>query len=107
VFITHDQAETMEIADRVAILNAGRIEQVGAPNEIRELPAADSSARSWNNNEPRRVSRKRFGPVPTRTSSLPIRTATDRHGRARRDAPEHRRSLCERPSARAMEQPHG
>ena len=31
VFVTHDQAEAMEIADRVAILNAGRIEQIGAP----------------------------------------------------------------------------
>ena len=33
VFVTHDQAEAMEIADRVAILNGGRIEQIGAPDE--------------------------------------------------------------------------
>ena len=31
VFVTHDQAEAMEVADRVAILNGGRIEQIGAP----------------------------------------------------------------------------
>ncbi len=39
VFVTHDQAEAMEVADRVAILNGGRIEQIGAPQEIRERPA--------------------------------------------------------------------
>ena len=39
VFVTHDQSEAMELADRVAILNAGRIEQVGAPREVSEAPA--------------------------------------------------------------------
>ena len=39
VFVTHDQAEAMELADRVAVLNAGRIEQVGTPREISERPA--------------------------------------------------------------------
>ena len=39
VFVTHDQAEAMEVADRVAVLNAGRIEQVGRPEELRERPA--------------------------------------------------------------------
>ncbi len=41
VFVTHDQPEAMEVADRVAILNGGRIEQIGAPAEIRERPATD------------------------------------------------------------------
>jgi sulfate/thiosulfate transport system ATP-binding protein len=39
VFGTHDQTEAMELADRVAVLNAGRIEQVGSPREINERPA--------------------------------------------------------------------
>jgi sulfate transport system ATP-binding protein len=39
VFVTHDQDEAMEIADRVAILNAGRIEQIGRPAEVRAAPA--------------------------------------------------------------------
>ena len=39
VFVTHDQAEAMEVADRVAILNGGRIEQIGAPADIRQKPA--------------------------------------------------------------------
>ena len=40
VFVTHDQAEAMEIADRVAILNGGRIEQIGRPAEVRATPAS-------------------------------------------------------------------
>ncbi len=40
IFVTHDQDEAMELADRVAILNNGRIEQVGAPDEIRRAPAS-------------------------------------------------------------------
>jgi sulfate transport system ATP-binding protein len=39
IFVTHDQAEAMEIADRVAIMNSGRIEQIGAPREVSERPA--------------------------------------------------------------------
>ena len=40
VFVTHDQEEALELADRVAILNQGRIEQVGNPAEVSELPAS-------------------------------------------------------------------
>jgi sulfate transport system ATP-binding protein len=39
VFVTHDQGEALELADRVAILNGGRIEQVGTSKEIIERPA--------------------------------------------------------------------
>ena len=39
IFVTHDQTEAMEIADRVAIMNAGRIEQIGAPKEVGKRPA--------------------------------------------------------------------
>ena len=38
VYVTHDQAEAMVTADRIAIMNVGRIEQVGTPNEIYESP---------------------------------------------------------------------
>jgi sulfate transport system ATP-binding protein len=41
VFVTHDQSEAMELADRVAILNAGRIEQLGAAEDIRRRPRTD------------------------------------------------------------------
>lgn len=39
LFVTHDQSEAMAIGDRVAVLSAGRLEQVGAPDEIYDRPA--------------------------------------------------------------------
>src|SRR5881394_3420139 len=39
VFVTHDQEEAFEVADRVVIMNHGRIEQTGTPEEIFEHPA--------------------------------------------------------------------
>jgi spermidine/putrescine ABC transporter ATP-binding subunit len=40
VYVTHDQAEALAIADRVAVMNAGRIEQIGTPDQIYECPAS-------------------------------------------------------------------
>ena len=39
VFVTHDQEEALEVADRVAIMNHGRIEQVGTPLDVYDNPA--------------------------------------------------------------------
>jgi multiple sugar transport system ATP-binding protein len=39
VYVTHDQVEAMTLADRVVVMNQGRIEQVGAPNELYHRPA--------------------------------------------------------------------
>jgi sulfate transport system ATP-binding protein len=39
VFVTHDQEEALEVADRVVIMNEGRIEQQGTPEEVYEHPA--------------------------------------------------------------------
>jgi sulfate transport system ATP-binding protein len=41
VFVTHDQEEAMEVADQIAVLNQGRIEQVGAPRELYDEPASE------------------------------------------------------------------
>jgi len=41
VFVTHDQEEALEVADRVAVLNQGRLEQVGAPAELYDTPASE------------------------------------------------------------------
>jgi iron(III) transport system ATP-binding protein len=38
IFVTHDQAESMALADRIIVMNRGRIEQVGSPAEIYERP---------------------------------------------------------------------
>jgi sulfate transport system ATP-binding protein len=39
VFVTHDQEEALEMADRVVIMNEGRIEQIGTPEEVYHAPA--------------------------------------------------------------------
>src|SRR4029453_15298998 len=38
VFVTHDQEEALELADRVVVLNKGRIRQAGTPEEVYEQP---------------------------------------------------------------------
>jgi sulfate transport system ATP-binding protein len=40
LFVTHDQEEALEVSDRVAILRAGQIEQIGTPEEIYDKPAS-------------------------------------------------------------------
>jgi len=40
VFVTHDQGEALVMSDRIAVMNAGRIEQLGRPAEIYEQPAS-------------------------------------------------------------------
>jgi sulfate transport system ATP-binding protein len=40
VFVTHGQEEALEVADRVVVMNAGRIEQVGTPDEVYAQPAS-------------------------------------------------------------------
>jgi sulfate transport system ATP-binding protein len=40
VFVTHDQEEAIELADRIVVLNQGAIEQVGTPDEIYDAPAS-------------------------------------------------------------------
>jgi sulfate transport system ATP-binding protein len=40
VFVTHDQEEALEVADRVAVMNQGRLEQVGTPQEVYDNPAS-------------------------------------------------------------------
>jgi sulfate transport system ATP-binding protein len=40
IFVTHDQEEALELADRVAILNLGQVEQVGTPQQVHDAPAS-------------------------------------------------------------------
>ncbi|MGY2700568.1 MULTISPECIES: sulfate/molybdate ABC transporter ATP-binding protein [unclassified Nocardioides] len=41
VFVTHDQEEAMEVADEIVVINEGRVEQVGTPDELYDEPAND------------------------------------------------------------------
>ncbi len=41
VYVTHDQEEALTMSDRLAVFNAGRIEQVGRPDEVYERPATE------------------------------------------------------------------
>jgi ABC-type Fe3+/spermidine/putrescine transport system ATPase subunit len=45
VYVTHDQRESLALSDRIAIFNAGRIEQIGPPSEIYRAPATAFVAR--------------------------------------------------------------
>jgi ABC-type Fe3+/spermidine/putrescine transport system ATPase subunit len=41
IFITHDQEEALELGDRIAVINVGRIEQIGTPYEVYSNPATE------------------------------------------------------------------
>jgi osmoprotectant transport system ATP-binding protein len=41
VFVTHDMVEALLLGDRIAVLNEGRLEQIGSPNELLTRPASD------------------------------------------------------------------
>jgi iron(III) transport system ATP-binding protein len=45
VYVTHDQAEAMTTADQIAVMNSGRVEQLGSPQEIYDTPASEFVAR--------------------------------------------------------------
>lgn len=41
VFVTHDQEEALEVADEIVVINDGRVEQIGTPDELYDAPAND------------------------------------------------------------------
>ena len=41
VFVTHDQEEALEVADKIVVINEGRVEQIGTPDELYDRPAND------------------------------------------------------------------
>jgi sulfate transport system ATP-binding protein len=40
IFVTHDQEEALEVADRIVLMNKGKVEQIGAPDEVYNHPAS-------------------------------------------------------------------
>ncbi len=51
VYVTHDQTEALMLSDRIAVLNSGKVEQIGSPREIYESPSTPFVAKfmgNWN-----------------------------------------------------------
>jgi spermidine/putrescine transport system ATP-binding protein len=87
IHVTHDQEEAMTMADTVAVMNAGRIEQMGAPEELYELPRTAFVANflGQSNLVPGTVTGRDGGHLTVdvlgRTLALPADRATDTDGR--------------------------
>ena len=60
LFITHDQEEAVTMADRVCVMRAGRIEQIGTPSDVYYRPASEYVARFFGDNNviPGRIARR-------------------------------------------------
>jgi putative spermidine/putrescine transport system ATP-binding protein len=71
LFVTHDQEEALAIADRVGVMNAGHLEQLGSPTEIYTRPATPFVAEfvGLTNRIPGEV---KFGMVEVRGTQLPL-----------------------------------
>jgi sulfate/thiosulfate transport system ATP-binding protein len=72
LFVTHDQEEAFELADRVAILNKGKIEQVGTPSQIVNHPATDFVAEFVDGIDLRRINTEASSPEVQLTRNLKI-----------------------------------
>ena len=81
VYVTHDQAEAMALADRIVVMDRGRIEQIGEPQQIYREPgprwsgassaAASSSARRFRGRTMGQTSRRRSVPASGREAKPP------------------------------------
>jgi len=60
VYVTHDQQEAMAVSDRIIVMNAGRIEQQGAPRDLYEKPATPFLARFMGESNPARGTLRRL-----------------------------------------------
>ena len=60
VYVTHDQQEAMAVSDRIIVMNAGRIEQDGAPRDLYERPATPFLARFMGESNPARGTVRRL-----------------------------------------------
>ncbi len=77
IYVTHDQAEAYAIADRVAVMNAGRIEQVGPPQVIYERPLTTFVARFLGLNNIVPVERVEAGRAQTTLGSFAVTAPTE------------------------------
>jgi iron(III) transport system ATP-binding protein len=82
VYVTHDQSEAMTTADLICVMNAGKIEQSGSPEEIYDRPRSEFVARfigSSNVIKGKSVDAERvsFAGVPLRVTGATLKAGTD------------------------------
>jgi iron(III) transport system ATP-binding protein len=98
VYVTHDQQEAMAVSDRIIVMNAGRIEQQGAPRDLYERPATPFLARFMGESNPARGLIQRLSPARVRVrlgdAVLEIDDTT---------APDGEATVAVRPEAIAVE----
>ena len=84
VFVTHDQIEAMTMADKIVVMNAGRIEQVGAPLELYDRPVNLFVAEFIGSPAMNLIARRRRGTAGSRSQGalLPVAGAAAGEGRA-------------------------
>jgi sulfate transport system ATP-binding protein len=63
IFVTHDQEEALETADLVAVMNEGKIEQIGTPDDLRHAPATPFVAEFLNSGRSQTADRPRLSVV--------------------------------------------
>ncbi|ROO89668.1 putative spermidine/putrescine transport system ATP-binding protein [Actinocorallia herbida] len=80
LFVTHDQEEALTMSDRIAVFNAGQIEQVGTPEEVYERPATEFVAGFVGTSN--RLGGGRVRPEKVRLHADPDAPAPDGHGHA-------------------------
>ena len=80
IYVTHDQVEAMTMADKIVVLNAGNIEQVGSPLELYRTPAQPVRRRLHRlaEDELHRGRRGRSNTAPRRSASGPSTSASRR-----------------------------
>ena len=104
IFVTHDQEEALEVADRVVLMNAGAIEQIGTPQEVWAQPATPF-VYSFLGNVNRFAARAHQGQVQIGTPSSAHTSAADDPGHQFAiAAPEH--AAAEQRDAHAFVRPH-
>ncbi|GEN24017.1 ABC transporter ATP-binding protein [Halomonas cupida] len=72
VFVTHDQDEAMVMSDRIAVLNGGKIQQVGAPREVYERPSNAFVARFMGHDNLYRVTARNGNRLTTELGELEV-----------------------------------
>jgi sn-glycerol 3-phosphate transport system ATP-binding protein len=77
VYVTHDQTEAMTMADRVVLLRAGRIEQVGSPDELYSKPATAFTA-SFIGAPPMNLMKMNGTTIGVRPEDIRLQVAGDR-----------------------------